>query len=898
VRDGSQNLARLIWSTADLLRGDFRASDYGSILLPFTVLRRLECRGLLGGQGLVLQVHAGTDPLEVLRSMHDNAPAELATLLERLGLYTMASRLADTGLLPLVIARFAALNLNEQAVSDAEMGSAFDELVRRSAETTADVGGEHFTAPDVTALLAMLVVAPDAARLARRTDPIRVYDPVCGTGGSLMALWAAASHLSPVDLFGQDVNPTSSSLTSATLLMHGLDPSGIALGDTLNNDAHPDATFDYMVAVPPFGLGWKKAEEEVKKEAALGDAGRFGAGLPRINDASLLFLQHMLAKMRPPEDGGSRLAVLFNSSPLFAGAPGSGESEIRRWILENDLLETVVALPERLLYNTRIPTYVWVLTNRKEPGLAGNVILMDCRRHFAALRRSLADKSRYLTTEQISEITAIRRSATAPEAIATDVAKIVPVANFRYKRVVGDVTRIGYEIRPFAFFSIALGDDFAPLASVAQVLRPIRPASSDWPLLTAKDLDRPDLTAASLDTVGNRLALAPCVAGDVVGRPGDWHLLPPGFGEAFTAMFVLRPLRRTGRALCEFLNAPQNAAYDDRLHPLTDLPVPAEILDDETFSDHIDELHRSRADLARITAGILPNVFEGTRTDLAETRRVVSVALAEAALTTELLQPLEDPFWRAEYSYPFPIAALARHFRIAASPAQRKEALLKLGESVARTIGGLALAVLVGRNGNRMSTALRSKFERSVTWGTWNWMIKDLRKIGLVPELPELDSILDENGTHALLSRALKFRNTSGHSFGVQPAHELEEEIAQIEPVVQLTLESASWLAQLQYDLVDRCEYTGTGFRLIGRRLRGSHPDWEPFERLVPGPVTPHRVYVNGPSNAAAIELWPTASAELCPECRQWEYFVINEVHQGTATLRSGRDHQIDRQLT
>jgi hypothetical protein len=321
-----------------------------------------------------------------------------------------------------------------------------------------------------------------------------------------MALWAAAGQLSPVELFGQDLNLESSALTSATLLMHGLDPGGIALGDTLSNDAHPDATFDYMVAAPPFGLEWKKVEGEVKKEAALGDAGRFGAGLPRINDGSLLFLQHMLAKMRPPEDGGSRLAVHFSSSPLFAGALGSGESEIRRWIFENDLLETVVALPERLIYNTRIPTYIWVLTNRKEPSRAGNVILMDCRRHSAAMRRSLADKSRYLTPEQISEITAIRRSATTTDTVAPDVAKVVPVADFRFERVVGGVTRVGYEIRPFDFFSIALGDGFAPLSSVVQVLRSIRRPGADWPLLTAKDFGRPDLSAADLDTVGDQVA--------------------------------------------------------------------------------------------------------------------------------------------------------------------------------------------------------------------------------------------------------------------------------------------------------------------------------------------------------------------------------------------------------
>ncbi|GIF04623.1 hypothetical protein Asi03nite_21610 [Actinoplanes siamensis] len=898
MRDGSQDMANLIWSTADLLRGHFRASEYGSVLLPFTVLRRLECRNLLRGQSLVFQVHAGTDPLDALRAMHDNAPAELAGLLDQLDLYAIASRLSDLGLLPQVIARFAMLNLGEQAVSDIEMGSIFDELVRRLAETMADLSGEHFTAPDLTALLAKLILAPDAARLARRTALIRIYDPVCGGGGSLMALWAAAGQMSPVELFGQDINRASSALTSATLLMHGLDPGGIAFGDTLSNDAHPDTTFDYMVAAPPFGVEWKMAEEQVKNEAALGDAGRFGAGLPRINDGSLLFLQHMLAKMRPPEDGGSRLAVLFHGRPLFAGALGSGESEIRRWIFENDLLETVVALPERLLYNTNIPTYIWVLTNRKEPSRAGNVILMDCRRHFAAMRRSLAGKSRYLTTEQISEITAIRRSATATDTGAPNVAKVVPVADFRHERIVGGVPRVGYQIRPFDFFSIALGDGFAPLSSVVQVIRPLRPAGANWPLLTAKDLDRPDLSAADLDTVGGKSPVTPCTAGDVVGGPGGWHLLPPEFGEAFTRMFVLRPLRRTGRALCEFLNAPQNTGYSYGLHPPTDLPVPAEVLNDERFSDDLEDLRRSRTDLARITTGILPNVFEGTRADLAETRRVVRVALAEAVLTTELLQPLEDPIWRAEYAYPFPIAALARHYRIAASPAQRKEALLKLGESVARTIGGLALAVLVGRNDNRMSGALRDQFNRAATWGTWNWMIKNLRTPGPVPELPELDSILDDNGTHNLLIQALKFRNDSGHSFGVQPAHELEEEIAQIEPVVQLTLESASWLAQLQYDLVDRCEYTGTGFRLIGRRLRGSHPDWEPFERLVSDPVTPHRVYVNGPSNAAAIELWPTASAELCPKCRQWEFFVINEVHRRTATLRSGRDHEIDRQLT
>ncbi|GAB7036618.1 MULTISPECIES: N-6 DNA methylase [Catenuloplanes] len=898
MRDGSQDLADLIWSVADLLRGDFRPSEYGSVLLPFTVFRRLECLGLLGGRSLVHRAHAGSDPREALRAVPDDAPAEPAGLLARLGLHAVAARLADAGLLPPVLARFAALDLGERVLSDAEMGAVFDTLVRRSAEIAADAGGDHFTAPDVTALLAALIVAPDADRLARRTAPVRVYDPVCGAGGSLMELRAAVGRPTPVELSGQDLDPASSALASATLLMHGLDPGGIALGDTLGADAHPDATFDYLVAAPPFGLEWKKVAAEVTREAALGDAGRFGAGLPRINDASLLFLQHLLAKMRPPEDGGSRLAVLFNSSPLFAGEPGTGESEIRRWILENDLLETVVALPERLLYHTHIPTYVWVLTNRKEPDRAGNVILMDCRRRFAAMRRAIADKSRYLTTEQISEIVAIRRSATATGTVAPDVATVVPVADFRFERVVGDVTRVGYEIRPFAFFSIALGDGYAPLSSVAEVLRPVPPTDSGRPLLTAEDLDRPDLSAADLDTVLTTSALTPCAAGDVVGDAGDWHLLPPGFGEAFTHMFVLRPRRRTGRALCEFLNAPQNAGYDDRLHPLTDLPVPAEILDDETFSDHLEDLRRSRADLARITAGILPNVFEGTRADLAATRRTVGVALATAALTTELLQPLEDPFWRAEYAYPFPIAALARHYRIAASPAQRKEALLKLGESVARTIGGLALAVLVGRNGDRMTAELRRRFERSATWGTWNWMIKDLRTPGAVPELPELDGVLDDDGTHALLTRALRFRNDSGHSFGVQPAHELEDEIARIEPVVQRTLESAGWLAQLRYDLVDRCEYTGTGFRLVGRRLRGGHPDWEPFERLVPDPVTPHRVYVTGPSTAAAIDLWPVAGAELCPTCRQWEFFVINQVHRHTATLRSGRDHEIDRPLT
>lgn len=249
-------------------------------------------------------------------------------------MHAIASRLAEAGLLTLVIARFAALDLSEQAVSDAEMGSVFDSLVRRSAETTAGFAGEHFTPPDVIALLAMMIVAPDAARLARRTAPIRVYDPVCGAGGSLMALWAAAGQLSPVELFGQDLNYASSALTSATLLMHGLDPGGIALGDTLSNDAHPEATFDYMVAAPPFGVEWKKVAGEVKKEAALGDAGRFGAGLPRITDSSLLFLQHMLAKMRPPEDGAvaspsTSTAARCSRGRLAAASPRSAVGSSR-----------------------------------------------------------------------------------------------------------------------------------------------------------------------------------------------------------------------------------------------------------------------------------------------------------------------------------------------------------------------------------------------------------------------------------------------------------------------------------------------------------------------------------------------------------------------------------------
>ncbi|MGC0340074.1 type I restriction-modification system subunit M [Streptomyces sp. SLBN-8D4] len=430
-------LANHAWSVADLLRGDYKQSDYGKVILPFTVLRRLECVleptrekvvetvAKFAGQemdpGHFLRRASGhsfynksdltlrkiaADPQNAAKNLQIYVGAFSENAREVLDKYEFnqqVRKLDGANLLYQVIGRFTDLDLHPDVVPNHNMGYIFEELIRRFAEQSNETAGEHFTPREVIKLMVNLLVAPDADALSLPGVVRTVMDPACGTGGMLSAADDRIKALNPdatVEVFGQELNPESWAICRSDLMIKGQDPENIRFGNSFSDDGHARRSFDYILANPPFGVEWKKVKEEVEYEhKSLGDAGRFGAGLPRINDGSLLFLQHMISKMKPVDvngGGGSRIAIVFNGSPLFTGAAESGESNIRRWILENDWLEAIVALPDQLFYNTGISTYFWILTNRKDKDHKGKVVLLDARDQWQKMRKSLGDKRKEL----------------------------------------------------------------------------------------------------------------------------------------------------------------------------------------------------------------------------------------------------------------------------------------------------------------------------------------------------------------------------------------------------------------------------------------------------------------------------------------------------------------------
>jgi type I restriction enzyme M protein len=431
-------IANFIWSICNLLRGPYKRNEYRKVILPLTVLRRFDCI-LAPTKAEVLKEYTAlkTKPENIIRyklsqiTKHQfynlskldlprllDDPNQLApnlnsyingfspnvrSIMERFDFGTQVARMADKDLLYLVIKRFASIDLSPGRVDNAQMGYVFEELIRIGAEQSNEEAGEHFTPREVIRLMVNLLLSPEED-LARSHVVKTIYDPACGTGGMLSVSEKYITDLNAEaqpKLFGQDWNDEAWAVCKSDMLIKGEDADNIILGDTFTKDGFDRTsdgkkwTFDYMLANPPFGVEWKQQQRYIEQERdTLGFGGRFGAGTPRVNDGALLFLQHMLAKMRAPQDGGSRLAIVFNGSPLFTGEAGGGESEIRRWIIENDWLEAIVALPEQLFYNTGIFTYLWVLTNRKQPVRKGKVQLIDARAFWVQMQKSLGNKRR------------------------------------------------------------------------------------------------------------------------------------------------------------------------------------------------------------------------------------------------------------------------------------------------------------------------------------------------------------------------------------------------------------------------------------------------------------------------------------------------------------------------
>ncbi|HCG7255269.1 TPA: SAM-dependent DNA methyltransferase [Vibrio parahaemolyticus] len=481
--------AAFLWSVADLLRGDFKQSQYGRIILPFTLLRRLECvleatkPDVLAKYETVkampieaqdkLLTHAAqlsfynTSKMDLNRLGETGVASNLESyiqsfspnareIFEHFDFFNTIDKLEEADLLYKVAKRFATTDLHPNTISNYGMGLVFEELIRRFAESSNETAGEHFTPRDIVELTTSLLFTNEE-ELTSSGLVRSIYDPTAGTGGFLssgMEYVHKLNEKASLSAFGQELNPESYAICKADMLIKGQKVDNIKLGNTLSNDQLCNGKFDYMLSNPPFGVDWKKIQKQINDEhTQKGFEGRFGAGLPRVSDGSLLFLLHLISKMRPQHEGGSRIGIILNGSPLFTGGAGSGESEIRRYILENDLLEAIVALPTDMFYNTGIATYIWVLSSHKPAHRKGKVQLINASKEraktggrgrsggsevegddqnvfYAGMRKSLGSKRKELTPEAIDKIV-----QTYGQFVENDFSKIFDYKAFGYRRI-------------------------------------------------------------------------------------------------------------------------------------------------------------------------------------------------------------------------------------------------------------------------------------------------------------------------------------------------------------------------------------------------------------------------------------------------------------------------------
>lgn len=489
-----------IWSLAELLRGPYKPAQYGRVILPLTVLRRLDCV-LEPTKEKVLTKHASMKGSKVeniepilnrisgvpfhntsrldfqkLKGEPDKIAANLTRyiksfsskareILDYFGFEAEIAKLDEANRLFMVVDKFAGIDLHPDRVPNIEMGYIFEELIRRFNEAANETAGDHFTPREVIRLMVNLLFEPDSDILTRKGIVKTLLDPACGTGGMLSVADEYLRELNPdarLEAFGQDHNPESYAVCGSDMLIKGQNIEHIVFGSSFTKDGFSRERFDYMLANPPFGVEWKPDEDEIRKEnETLGMNGRFGAGLPRINDGSFLFLQHMLSKMKPAKDGGTRLGIVFNGSPLFTGDAGSGESEIRRWIIENDWLEAIVALPDQLFYNTGIFTYVWILTNRKRPERRGKVQLINAVDLYRKMRKSLNNKRNEIAPEHIDEITRLYG-----EFAECERSKVFDNADFGYRQVtIERPLRLNFQASPERVERLREAKPFANLAT-------------------------------------------------------------------------------------------------------------------------------------------------------------------------------------------------------------------------------------------------------------------------------------------------------------------------------------------------------------------------------------------------------------------------------------------------
>lgn len=503
-----------IWSVADLLRGPYKPAQYGRVILPLTVLRRLDCvleptKDAVLARAAELKSGKVTNVDQILNrvakaSFHNTSKLTFAKLkgdpnkiaanltayikgfssqvrdiFDKFNFEPEIARLEENDRLFLVISKFADMDLHPKVVSNIEMGYVFEELIRKFNEAANETAGDHFTPREVIRLMVNIVFEPDTKLLTQKGAVRTLFDPACGTGGMLAVADEYLHELNPdakLEVFGQDFNPESYAVCGSDMLIKGHNIDHIVFGSSFTKDGFSDTRFDYMLANPPFGVEWKPDQKEIQKEHdERGMDGRFGAGLPRINDGSLLFLQHMISKMKPVKDGGSRIGIVFNGSPLFTGDAGSGESEIRRWVIENDWLEAIIALPDQLFYNTGIFTYIWIVTNRKSKQRRGKVQLINGVQFYRKMRKSLNNKRNEISPEFIDELTKVYgdfQDGQTRLLIADGkeeefvVSKVFDNSDFGYRQItVERPLRLNFQVSPERIARLKESNGFKNLAS-------------------------------------------------------------------------------------------------------------------------------------------------------------------------------------------------------------------------------------------------------------------------------------------------------------------------------------------------------------------------------------------------------------------------------------------------
>jgi type I restriction enzyme M protein len=467
--DNFSEKVSFIWSIAELLRGPYKPNQYKDVMLPLIVLRRLDCvldptkdkvleklKSLKGSKVQKIEPLLNRvakqpfhniskfnfeklkgDPNNIAPNLIHyikNFSTQAREIIEHFGFEEQIEKLDKSDRLFQIISKFCDIDLHPETVSNIEMGYIFEELIRKFNEASNEEAGDHFTPREVIRLMVNLILAPDGNILIKKGIVKTLYDPACGTGGMLSVTEDYLQELNPdsqLEVFGQDYNGQSYAICGSDMMIKGQSLDNVRFGDSFTEDHMHGKSFDYMLANPPFGVEWKPQEKDIRQEhEEQGYGGRFGAGLPRVSDGALLFLQHMINKMKEKDKGGTRLAIVFNGSPLFTGSAGSGESEIRRWVIENDLLEAIVALPDQMFYNTGISTYFWILTNRKDKKRKKKIQLIDATSFFQRMRKSLGNKRNEISDKQINEITRMHGEFKEGEHI-----KIFDNEDFGYNRI-------------------------------------------------------------------------------------------------------------------------------------------------------------------------------------------------------------------------------------------------------------------------------------------------------------------------------------------------------------------------------------------------------------------------------------------------------------------------------